>query len=44
MQLNIYILFGLLTGAILLWSGKDDIKHGAKIQWIKLKDAKAEEI
>lgn len=36
MQLIIYILFGLLTGAILLWSGEDDIKHGATIQWKKL--------
>lgn len=36
MQLIIYILFGLLTGAILLWSGIDEIKHGAKIQWKKL--------
>lgn len=36
MQLISYTIFGLLTGAILLWSGGDDIKHGATIQWKKL--------
>lgn len=36
MQLIIYILLGLLTGAILLWSGTDEIKHGAKIKRLQL--------
>lgn len=36
MWLITYVFFGLLTGAILLWSGKDDLRKGSILDKKKL--------